>query len=308
MQNSLISSQSLTLEDILQIISLAHDIQNNSLNEKYLNVLEDQLIFSIFLENSTRTLLSFSIAAQKLKAQFIPFQANLSSLSKGETYEDTIHTLSAFGAKYVVLRAKDNNLISSLANLNSNISFINAGNGIADHPTQALIDLYTIHQKSQLKMSYELNIAICGDILHSRVAAANMAILSKFGYNIYLIGPPELLPSEEEIRKKMNYNKIFVEYEMDNILDDMDIVMLLRIQHERLEGKLSFSLDKYFRSYGLTKERFKKMKKDSYIMHPGPVNRNVELDESLIYCDHSLIYSQLQNSIAIRQAVFLSFI
>lgn len=249
-------------------------------------------VANLFLEPSTRTKCSFEMAERKLGLDVIPFEAHTSSIQKGETLYDTVRTLESIGVNLVVIRHKVDRYFDELFG-KTNIPILNAGDGCGHHPTQSLLDLLTI--KQEFASFKGLKVAIIGDVRHSRVARSNADVLQRFGANVVFSGPREWFG--ETILQNGTYEDI------DQAIETADVVMLLRIQHERhgLEGK--GLVNDYHQLYGLTVEREKKMKQGSIIMHPAPVNRNVEIADCLVECDRSRIFKQMENGVFVRMAV-----
>jgi aspartate carbamoyltransferase catalytic subunit len=246
------------------------------------------------VEPSTRTRTSFELAAIRLSADVINISASSSSLVKGETLKDTAKILEAYHADLIVLRHSSSGAPQFLAErLKSSI--INAGDGAHEHPTQALLDLYTI--RSRKGSVAGLHVVIIGDILFSRVARSNIFALTKLGARVTLVGPSTLVPREFE---KLG---VTVTHDLDAALESADVVNLLRIQHERQRKEYFPGIGEYIRLFGLTKERGKLLKPDCLIMHPGPVNRGVEIDSDLADGVQSVILEQVTNGLAVRMAV-----
>ena len=220
------------------------------------------------------------------------FDSNSSSLSKGESLLDTLQTFNSLGARLAVIRHSDDDFVSGLKG-QFQFSVINAGAGKNEHPTQSLLDLFTIQQ--EFKKLAGLTVAICGDISSSRVAKSNMRAFEKLGINSLLCGPEELLPQKNELT---NGQEIV---ELDEAVKRADVVMFLRVQHERHE-MFELPTEGYNESYGLNDKRLKKMKKNAIIMHPGPVNRGVEILDHLVECERSRIFKQVENGVYARMA------
>jgi aspartate carbamoyltransferase catalytic subunit len=244
-------------------------------------------VANLFFEDSTRTRLSFQVAEKKLGAKLVNFQAHDSSMNKGESVHDTIKTIESLGTDVAIIRHADDNLLESLRETSS-MSLINAGAGKHEHPTQALLDLLTM--KQEFGKIEGLTVTICGDIKYSRVASSNRIALEKLGAKVLLSGPRTLLPEDKEMTP------------FDEAITQSDVVMMLRIQTERHVG-LEVSKEDYLPHYGLTIEREKLMKKGAIIMHPAPVNRGVEIDDSLVEHERSRIFKQMQNGVFTRMAI-----
>jgi aspartate carbamoyltransferase catalytic subunit len=251
-------------------------------------------VVNLFVEPSTRTRISFELAAMRLNADVINFTAESSSLTKGETLRDTGKTLEALSADIIVVRHSAEGAPHLLSRV-VDCSIINAGDGAHEHPTQALLDTFTIFEKKGDVNG--LNVTILGDILYSRVARSNIWALTKLGANVTLCGPPTLVP---RIFEKMGCR---VTHNIDDALADADIVNLLRIQHERQRLSAFPSIGEYRSLFGLTNERFARLKPDAIVMHPGPINRGVEIDSEIADDPRSTILDQVTNGLAVRMAV-----
>ncbi|MGB9720464.1 MAG: aspartate carbamoyltransferase catalytic subunit [bacterium] len=293
-------------KDLLGIEGLGSKEIQNYLDtaEKFTEVLERPIpiipalrgktILTLFFEPSTRTQISFSIAAKRLSADVVNFSATSSSVKKGETLLDTAKNIEAMKVDGVVVRHYASGAPKILAE-NLDAFVINAGDGTHEHPTQALLDMMTMRQHfGYLK---NLNVLIVGDILHSRVARSNIFGLKAVGANVCLCAPPTLIPLDIE---KLN---VEVFYNLDQIIGDFDVVMALRIQLERQESGLFPSAREYRDLYGLTAERVKKMKPNGIVMHPGPTNRGLEIDPEVADGPKSVILKQVKNGVAMRMAI-----
>jgi aspartate carbamoyltransferase catalytic subunit len=256
--------------------------------------LRGKTVVILFYEPSTRTRISFELAAKRLSADVLNISASTSSVAKGESLIDTAKTLEAMKADFVVIRHSMAGAPQILARTIS-ASIINAGDGTHEHPTQGLLDMFTIWEKKG-KLS-GLKVAIVGDILHSRVARSNIWGLNKMGAKVYVVGPATLIPPMVE---QMGV-KIF--YDLDEIIDELDVINILRIQIERQKENLFPSLREYNEIFGITNERLKRAKKDLLVMHPGPMNRGIEISSSVAEGSHSVITEQVTNGIAVRMAV-----
>ena len=261
---------------------------------KKVPALRGQTLVNLFVEPSTRTRVSFELAAMRLSADVINISASTSSLTKGETLKDTAKVLEANHADIIVLRHSSAGAALFLAERLA-ASVINAGDGAHEHPTQALLDTFTIREKKGRIAG--LHIAIIGDILFSRVARSNIHALTKLGARVTLVGPPTLVPREFE------HLGVTVTHDLDAVLPEVDVVNLLRIQHERQRKEYFPSLGEYTALFGLTKQRAEKLKPDALIMHPGPINRGVEIDSDLADSGRSVILDQVTNGLAVRMAV-----
>ena len=253
---------------------------------------QDEIFVSnLFFEDSTRTKISFEMAERKLGLSVIPFDTSQSSVNKGESLYDTSKTLESIGLNLLVIRHGQNQYYDELKNIK--IPIINAGDGTGNHPSQTMLDLMTI--KQEFGSFKDLKIAIAGDVKHSRVANSACDILRKLGAKVYFSGPREWF--DEGSLMNGTYREI------DELIPEIDVLMLLRIQHERHHQKIKYSPEEYLRKYGLTKEREKKMKPSAIIMHPAPVNRNVEIDSDLVECSRSRIFKQMENGVFARMAI-----
>jgi aspartate carbamoyltransferase catalytic subunit len=261
---------------------------------KKVPALRGKTLVNFFVEPSTRTRTSFEVAAMRLSADVVNISATASSLQKGETLKDTALNLQALRADIIVLRHSSPGSSKFLAErLDSSI--INAGDGAHEHPTQGLLDIFTIREK--FGKIEGLNIAIVGDILFSRVARSNIFGLLKLGAKVTLVGPSTLVP------KRFEKLGVRVSHRIDDILAEADVVNLLRIQHERQRKEYFPGLGEYIALFGLTKARAEKLKPSCLIMHPGPINRGVEIDSEVADGKQSVILEQVTNGIAVRMAV-----
>lgn len=262
---------------------------------KKVPTLRDVTIVNLFYENSTRTRISFELAEKRLSADTINFSANGSSVSKGETLLDTVNNILSMKVDMIVMRHGATGAPHFLAN-HIPSAIINAGDGINEHPTQALLDALSITERlGELKGK---KIAIIGDIMHSRVALSNIYLLTKMGAEVTLAGPPTLIP--KYIRESFNVN---VTYNVREALEWCDAANVLRIQLERQNQVLFSSLREYNQAYGITKKLLQSLSKEVVIMHPGPINRGVELDSDVADSGQSIILDQVENGVAVRMAV-----
>ncbi len=248
-------------------------------------------VSNLFFENSTRTKTSFDVAERKLGLNVVPFDASTSSVNKGESLYDTVKTLESIGVDLVVIRHVENQFYKELESIN--IPIINAGDGTGNHPSQTMLDLLTIYQ--EFGKFKGLKIGIVGDVKHSRVANSNSDALRKLGAKVYFSGPEKWFDEGAII------NGTYLP--IDQLIKEADVLMLLRIQHERHGEKMKISLDSYHKKYGLTKEREAKMKEKAIIMHPAPINRGVEIDTDLVECKRSRIFKQMENGVYARMAI-----
>lgn len=291
----LISVLDLSIPDITHILDLAdYYVQAAKEKQKPATDLSDLTVINLFFENSTRTRTSFELAAKRLKAETINMDVATSAVKKGESLIDTALTLRAMHADVLVVRHDQSGAVNLLAQ-KVDCAVLNAGDGRHEHPTQALLDALTIRQyKGHLD---GLTVAICGDITHSRVARSNILLLTKMGANVRLIAPPTLIPTG------VQNMGVEIYHDMAEGLKDVDIVMMLRLQLERMQGMFVPSPREYFHFYGLNQEKLSYAKPDALIMHPGPMNRGVEID-SLVADDinRSVILDQVENGVGIRMA------
>ncbi|WP_027378509.1 aspartate carbamoyltransferase catalytic subunit [Chryseobacterium daeguense] len=246
---------------------------------------------NLFFEDSTRTKTSFDIAERKLGLQVVLFDASHSSVNKGESLYDTVKTIESLGVNLVVIRDKKDRYFDELKNIK--IPVINGGDGTGNHPSQCMLDLMTIYQ--EFGKFEGLKVGIVGDVKHSRVANSNAEALRRLGAKVYFSGPEQWFDEGALI------NGTYLS--VDQLIAEVDVLMLLRIQHERHDSKMSFSASDYHRKYGLTKERERAMKKEAIIMHPAPINRGVEIDTDLVECERSRVFKQMQNGVFARMAI-----
>ncbi|WP_277291305.1 aspartate carbamoyltransferase catalytic subunit [Streptococcus orisratti] len=293
------------------VVSLKHLVTMETLsNEEVLGLIERGIAFkngradftldrqyfaaNLFFESSTRTHKSFEVAEKKLGLDVIEFDAKTSSVNKGETLYDTILTMSALGVDICVIRHSEVDYYKELIDSRTiQTAIVNGGDGSGQHPSQCLLDLMTIYE--EFGDFENLKVAIAGDITHSRVAKSNMQILKRLGAEIYFAGPKEWYSEEFDV-----YGK---HVSIDEIIGEVDVLMLLRVQHERHDGKGSFSKKDYHKLHGLTTGRYKKLKSSAIIMHPAPVNRDVEIADQLVEAPQSRIVTQMRNGVFVRMAI-----
>ncbi|MFC4387337.1 aspartate carbamoyltransferase catalytic subunit [Gracilibacillus marinus] len=286
-----VSMQDLTEQEILLLVKQADNISIHGAQP-----LEKQLFAAnLFFEPSTRTKMSFVVAQRRLGLNVLDFMSEVSSVTKGESIYDTIRTFESIGANLIVLRHQEANIAKKLSEM-IKTPIINAGDGTGEHPTQSLLDLVTIYQEFQ--QFRDLKVVIAGDIKHSRVARSNAYALSTLGCKVYLTGIAEWHDDS------LSYPYIT----MDEAVETADILMLLRIQHERHQADSILNTNDYLQQFGLTVDREKRMQKHAIIMHPAPVNRNVEIEDSLVECERSRIFKQMQNGVFARMAVIQSLL
>lgn len=291
----LLGIKNLNPSDISLILKTAADFKEVLQRPvKKVPSLRDVTIVNLFYENSTRTRISFELAEKRLSADTINFTASGSSVSKGETLLDTVNNILSMKVDMVVMRHSASGAPHFLAK-HINAAIINAGDGINEHPTQALLDAFSISEK--LGGLEGKKVAIIGDIMHSRVALSNIYLLTKMGVEVMLAGPPTLIPPyiQQAFNVKVTYNVM-------EALEWCDVANVLRIQLERQNQVLFSSLREYNLAYGVKKEMLDKLNKEILIMHPGPINRGVEVDSDVADSHHSIILDQVQNGVAVRMA------
>lgn len=280
------------LEFILDTAKGFEEISTRSI--KKAPPLRGKVVVNMFFEDSTRTRNSFSLAAGRLSADVIEFTKKSSAVNKGETLVDTARNLEAMGVDIVVIRHNAGGA-PKLLSRSINACVVNAGDGYNEHPTQALLDIYTIRQA---RGSLEgLKIGIVGDISHSRVARSNIYAMTKLGAEVTLIGPPTLMPA------RISDLPVKVSYSLDAVIEELDVINMLRIQFERMGGNPFPSVREYSHYFGLTVERMQRAKSDIIVMHPGPMNRGVEIESEVADGPNSVILRQVSNGVAIRMAV-----
>ena len=291
----LLDIESLTPEQITAVLDTARAFKAvGERTIKKVPALRGKTVVNLFVEPSTRTRISFELAAQRLSADIINFSADASSFKKGETLKDTARNLEALNADIIVIRHAASGAPHFLSRVVQS-AIVNAGDGAHEHPTQALLDTFTIREKKGRIAG--LNVTILGDILYSRVARSNIWALTKLGARVTLCGPSTLVP---RVFEQMGCR---VTHRVDEALADADVINLLRIQHERQRQTMFPSLGEYTSLFGLTKARFARIKPDALIMHPGPINRGVEIDSEVADGPRSVILEQVTNGIAVRMAV-----
>src|SRR5205807_3616113 len=291
----LLDIESLGADEIVTVLDTARAFK--AVGERAIKkvpALRGKTVINLFVEPSTRTRISFELAEQRLSADIVNFTAEASSLKKGETLKDTARNLEALNADFIVIRHSASGAPHFLARV-VNASIINAGDGAHEHPTQALLDIFTIRQ---IKGRVEgLTVGLVDDIAHSRVARSNIHGLTKLGARVIVCGPPTLIPATV---KELG---VEVAYRLDEILPRCDVVNVLRIQFERQRGGLFPSIQEYFRLFGMHSERLKRAKPDILLLAPGPINRGVELTPEVADGPHSAILKQVTNGLAVRMAV-----
>lgn len=296
----LLTISDLSREGAIHILDTADELARVSdAPIKKLPTLRGRTVVNLFYEDSTRTRISFEAAAKRLSADVINFSAKGSSVSKGESLKDTALTLQSMGADAVILRHSASGAAHRLAQWTDGV-VINAGDGTHEHPTQALLDAFTLRKHLKGARGEDLSgvrIAIVGDILHSRVARSNVLLLSLLGAHITLVAPPTLLPVG------VNDWPVEISYDFDEAIGECDAVMMLRLQMERMKSAFFPSAREYSRLYGLDRERMKKSKKNPLILHPGPINRGLEISADCADDVDSVILEQVANGVSVRMAV-----
>ena len=291
----LLGIKDLKTEDIQLILSTATQFKEVLQRPvKKVPTLRDVTIVNLFYENSTRTRISFELAEKRLSADVVNFTVSNSSAAKGETLLDTVNNILSMKVDMVVMRHSASGAPHYLAK-HIDAAIINAGDGINEHPTQALLDAFSMQEKTGKLAG--LKVAIIGDIMHSRVALSNIYLLKKMGAEVMVSGPPTLIPTY--LQKAMD---VQVEYNIDKALAWCDVANVLRIQLERQNQPLFSSLREYNLAYGITKNILDKLNKQIVIMHPGPINRGVEIDSNVADSPHSIILDQVENGVAVRMA------
>lgn len=291
----LLGIQTLTPSEIITVLDTAESFCEISTREvKKVPTLRGKTIINLFFEPSTRTRSSFELAAKRLSADIVNFNQQTSSAVKGESLKDTILNLEAMNPDALIIRHSCSGVPHFAATFCQS-HIINAGDGSHEHPTQALLDAFTIRQEK--KSFKDLKVTIVGDILHSRVARSNIFLLRKLGARVVLVGPPPLLPLE------MKKFRVDIDFNLDRALEGADVIMMLRIQMERQQKNFFPSIREYRNLYSLTEKRFRRAKKKAIIMHPGPINRGVEISADMADSAKSVILKQVKNGIAVRMAV-----
>jgi aspartate carbamoyltransferase catalytic subunit len=291
----LLGVNDLSAEEIRYVLDTAESFKEVSTRSvKKVPALRGRVVCTMFFEDSTRTRMSFTLAAQRLSADVLDFSAKISSASKGESLTDTARNIEAMGVDIMIVRHSASGAAYDISQA-VDCCVINAGDGQHAHPTQGLLDLFTIRER---KGRIEgLNVAIVGDITHSRVARSDLRGLVKLGANVTLVGPRTIVPKTfEQLGAR-------VTSDFDSILPELDVINMLRIQKERITSSVFPSLREYVRLFGMDSERFKRCKDDVLIMHPGPVNRGIELAAEIADGPHSSILRQVTNGLAVRMAV-----
>lgn len=274
----------LSNEAIMTTIERAIEIKNGNVSN-----FNDVYVANLFFENSTRTKCSFEMAERKLGLQVIPFETSTSSVSKGESLYDTCKTIESIGCNVLVIRHPENDYYNQLRGLN--IPIVNGGDGSGQHPTQCLLDLMTIYE--EFGKFEGLKVVICGDILNSRVARSNYDALTRLGADVQFVAPDAWIDPS-----------IPAEYvNIDDVIEEVDVCMLLRVQHERHDKASSFTKEEYNARYGLNQTRYDKLKEHAIILHPAPVNRDVEIISDLVEAPKARIFKQMENGVYTRMSI-----
>ncbi|MEH7453630.1 aspartate carbamoyltransferase catalytic subunit [Gottfriedia acidiceleris] len=284
--NHLLTMSDLTIEEIQDLLEQAQSFANGEIS----SLKRQTFVANLFFENSTRTRFSFEVAQKKLGLEVINLAVESSSIQKGETLYDTVKTLQAIGVEAVVIRHTQDEYFQEIKD--AGMPILNAGDGCGNHPTQCLLDLLTIKQEFG---SFDgLKVAIVGDLRHSRVARSNAEALTRLGAEVYFASPDEWKDDKNTYGRYKN---------LDELVEEVDVMMLLRVQHERHDEETNHIMEKYLQKHGLTVERAAKMKSTSIIMHPAPFNRDVEIASELVECKQSRIFKQMENGVFVRMAV-----
>ena len=283
----MLTTADLTVEKINSLLIAADEFSKG----KVLKPTKEIYVSNLFFEDSTRTKTSFDIAERKLGLQVVPFDVTSSSVNKGESLYDTVKTLQSLGVNLLVIRHKQDQFYKELKEID--LPIINGGDGTGNHPSQTLLDLMTIHQ--EFGKFKGLKIGIVGDVKHSRVANSNAVALRKMGAKVYFSGPEKWFDEGAII------NGTYLS--IDDLVKEVDVLMLLRIQHERHDEKMKISLNNYHKKFGLTLDREKTMKENAIIMHPAPINRGVEIHDDLVESPRSRIFQQMRNGVFARMAI-----
>jgi len=293
----LLGLEYLNAAEITHILDTAESFQEISQRDiKKVPTLRGKVVVNMFVEPSTRTKMSFSLAAKRLSADVVDFSPSTSSLAKGETLKDTARNIEAMGIDIAIIRHTSPGTPHLLSRI-INASVVNAGDGPHEHPTQGLLDIYTMREKK--KQIKGLKVAVVGDILHSRVARSNIWGLTKLGAKVIAVGPPTLIPMQ--IRDM----GVEIAYNIDEVIPEVDVINILRIQLERQRSKFFPTVREYARLFGINSDRLKRAKPDVMIMHPGPINRGVEITAEVADGKQSVILRQVTNGLAVRMAVLV---
>lgn len=281
---NLLSMDEVSTEEIMTILNRAAEFEAGAQPQ----LEKEYFVANLFFEPSTRTKISFEVAERRVGATVIPFDTGFSSVLKGETLYDTVKTIQQSGIDAVVIRHKQDAYYEELLE-GLDVAIVNAGDGAGQHPSQSLLDLYTIYK--EFGRFEGVQVTIAGDISHSRVAKSDAIALEKLGADVHFVCPPEW------------QGEFNAQHEWNQQIETSDVIMLLRVQHERDAAYEGFTTESYHAQYGLTVEREKQMKDGAIIMHPAPINRGVEIDSSLVECERSRIFAQMKNGLYIRMAI-----
>ncbi len=279
---NLFNLSSLSIEEITAILDRAQQFADGEKSDRA----KGKVVASLFFEPSTRTQNSYSTAVMRLGGQVLTFNSSVSSMTKGETFYDTVKVFESLGCDAAIIRDKKNEYWKELEGIKMPI--LSGGDGTGNHPTQSLLDLLTIRQ--EFGHFDGLKVCIVGDIIHSRVAHTDIEVMERLGMEVYTSGPDEF--------KEEGFNYI----DFDKAIKEMDVIMLLRIQHERLSSEMIMSKEDYNKQFGLNKDRVRAMKPNAIIMHPAPFNRGVEIDDDCVECEKSRIFKQMSNGVFVRMA------
>ena len=280
---NLFNLSSLSIEEITAILDRAQQFADGEKSDRA----KGKVVASLFFEPSTRTQNSYSTAVMRLGGQVLTFNSSVSSMTKGETFYDTVKVFESLGCDAAIIRDKKNEYWKELEGIKMPI--LSGGDGTGNHPTQSLLDLLTIRQ--EFGHFDGLKVCIVGDIIHSRVAHTDIEVMERLGMEVYTSGPDEF--------KEEGFNYI----DFDKAIKEMDVIMLLRIQHERLSSEMIMSKEDYNKQFGLNKDRVRAMKPNAIIMHPAPFNRGVEIDDDCVECEKRRIFKQMSNGVFVRMAV-----
>lgn len=284
MVKNLVAMENLTNEEVYDLINRALEFKKGTVPPQR----PDLFVANLFFENSTRTKHSFEVAEKKSGLNVINFEVQTSSVNKGETLYDTCKTLEMLGCNLLVIRHQEREYYKQLTNLN--IPIASGGDGSGEHPSQCLLDLMTMYER--FRKIEGLKVIIVGDIKNSRVARSNYNILTRLGATVKFVCPE--IFTDETLGEVVNF---------DDVIFDIDVCMLLRVQHERHDGGVIFEKDDYHKNYGLTEERYKKLKDSAIVMHPAPVNRGIEIADCLVETEKSVIFEQMKNGMFMREAI-----
>jgi len=295
-KKDLVGIDDLSADEIVHILDTAESFREVSTRSiKKVPAMRGKVVALMFFEDSTRTRMSFELAASRLSADTVLFTATGSSVAKGETTLDTARNIAAMGVDVMVIRHSQSGAPHLLARSLPGVSIVNAGDGAHEHPTQALLDIFTIRQR--LERLEGLKVGIVGDIAHSRVARSNVLGLTKLGAEVVLVGPPTLVP------RAIRTMGCQISHRLDDVLGDLDVINMLRIQFERFGANQFPSLREYHSLYGLNADRLRQCKGDVLVMHPGPINRGVEITSEVADGPNSCILQQVTNGLAVRMAI-----